>query len=311
MLEKGKWIHDNFLSNTNKPKKAFVRQESSFRHKITTNPEDRFIAQAGRYHLFVSYACPWAHRTLVMRTLKGLESVISVSEVQPLINNHGWELNKQQLSEHPEIPQVDYLHELYQHAEADYTGRVTVPVLWDKQTNTIINNESAEIIRLFNRAFDAITGNTYDAYPLASQPLIDSLNEKIYTNINNGVYACGFAHEQNAYEQAYDRLFATLTELEALLENQPYLCGDEHTEADWRLFTTLVRFDLVYFSHFKCNKKRLSDFHNLNAYLVRLAQITGIKKTIRAGDIKTHYYGSQKQLNPSGIIPKGPDVEFF
>jgi len=281
----------------------FHRSESKFRCKIG-NAE--FPAEAGRYHLYVSLACPWAHRTLIFRKLKGLEDIIPVTIVYPHMLENGWEYRPE-----PEpVYGFHYHHELYTKADAHYSGRVVVPVLWDKQKETIVCNESAEIIRIFNSAFDSLTGNTDDYYPEPLRGKIDTINAFVYDNVNNGVYKCGFATVQDAYEEAFDALFAALDELETRLSSQRYLVGDRITEADWRLFTTLVRFDAVYYSHFKCNRNRICDMPNLRGYLRDLYQQPGIAETVNMEHIKQHYYYSHESINPTRIVPKGPELDF-
>ncbi len=284
----------------------FVRQDSAFRNEITADGSSGFKAEPGRYHLYVSYACPWAHRTLIFRALKGLEDAISVSVVDPLMLEHGWEL----ADGADPVNGARYLHEVYVKARPGYTGRVTVPVLWDKETATIVNNDSAEIIRMFNSAFGATGAVGPDFYPEALRGEIDTVNSVIYGNVNNGVYRAGFATSQPAYEEAFDTLFETLDDLEGRLGGQRYLAGNRITEADWRLFTTLVRFDAVYVGHFKCNKRRIADYPNLWAYTRDLYQVPGVAGTVRMNHIKRHYYDSHKTVNPTGIVPKGPDIDF-
>ncbi len=281
----------------------FHRSKSKFRCKIG-NAE--FPAEAGRYHLYVSLACPWAHRTLIFRKLKGLEDIIPVTIVHPHMLENGWEYR----SEPEPVYGFHYHHELYTKANAHYSGRVVVPVLWDKQKETIVCNESAEIIRMFNSAFDSLTGNTEDYYPESLRGEIDTINAFVYDNINNGVYKCGFATAQDAYEEAFKALFAALDELETRLSSQRYLVGSHITEADWRLFTTLVRFDAVYYSHFKCNRNRICDMPNLWGYLRDLYQQPGVAETVNMEHIKQHYYYSHESINPTRIVPKGPELDF-
>lgn len=288
----------------------FVRKESVFREFVTADGSSGFQAEAGRYHLYISYACPWACRTLIFRKLKKLEEVISLSVVDQHMGEKGWFFSENPGATLDTVNNKHHLYEIYTLADSKYTGRVTVPVLWDKKTNTIVNNESSEIIRMFNSEFNNFTGVKTDYYPDALRKKIDNINQKIYRHVNNGVYKCGFASTQNAYEIAFNKLFETLDELEMLLSEQRYLAGEQITEADWRLFTTLVRFDAVYVGHFKCNKKRIEDYPNLQNYLRELYQIPGIAETVKLDHIKNHYYGSHKQLNPSGIVPKGPDLTF-
>ena len=294
----------------------FVRWESGFRHWVTPDGspgpsgEGGFKAESGRYHLYVSYACPWAHRTLIVRKLKGLEELISVSVVHPLMPPESWVFGAYPGATPDHVHGFDKLHQLYRHAAPDFDGVVTVPVLYDKQRETIVNNESSEIIRMFNSAFDAWGRADPDLYPAALRAEIDAVNARVYENVNNGVYCTGFATTQAAYAAAFDRLFDTLDELEARLARQRYLAGDRMTEADWRLFTTLVRFDPVYHGHFKCNLRRLVDYPNLWAYTRALYQVPGIRETVNMDHIKLHYYGSHKSINPNGIVPKGPALDF-
>lgn len=291
----------------------FVRQESSFRRWLTADGEPGpdgqkgFPATSRRYHLFVSLACPWAHRTLIFRMLKKLESLIEVSVVAPLLFENGWEFNAATRSSSP-VADIDYLYQLYLLADPNYSGRVSVPVLWDREQGTIVNNESAEIIRMFNSAFNGLTGDQQDFYPVELQGQIDAINERVYRDINNGVYKAGFATTQEAYQQAYLGLFRSLDWIEEILARNRYLLGSRLTEADWRLFTTLVRFDAVYYSHFKCNRQRIEDYPNLSNYLRDLYLVEGVAETVDIEQIKTHYYGSHTQINPTGIIPKGPEL---
>lgn len=313
ILIDGIW-HEKWY-DTEKNEGKFVRQESCFRNWVTTDGsagvsgEGGFVAEAGRYHLFVSLACPWAHRTLIFRKLKGLEKLIGLSVVEPLMLENGWVLGEAAKKNTP-VPGLDYLYQLYLHADAGYSGRVSVPVLWDKKQQTIVNNESAEIIRMFNSAFNPLTGNQDDYYPPELQSTIDQVNDRVYDDVNNGVYKTGFATTQQAYEEAFRQLFTTLDWLEDRLSNQRYLAGPLITEADWRLFTTLIRFDAVYFGHFKANLKRIEEYTNLANYLRDLYQIPGIAESVDFKQIKTHYYGSHKTINPNGIIPKGPELDY-
>jgi len=298
-------------------KGKFVRTESSFRNWVTKDGsagrsgEKGFAAEPGRYHLYVSYACPWAHRALIFRALKGLQDVISVSVVHPLMPSESWVFGEYPGATEDHINHAHYLYENYLKADPDFDGLVTVPVLWDKKLETIVNNESSEIIRMFNSAFDDYAKSDMDLYPETLREDIDAINEVVYHNINNGVYRAGFATTQIAYEEAYDQLFDTMDELEVLLSRQRYLVGDQITEADWRLFTTLVRFDAVYYNHFKTNKKRLIDYSNLWDYTRELYQVPGIAGTVNMEHIKYHYFGSHKSINPTGIVPKGPDIDFM
>lgn len=300
LLQNGQWV-DQWYDTKGDGK--FRRQDSRFRRWVTPSGDTGFKAEKGRYHLYVSLACPWAHRTLLMRTLKELEDYIDVTVVDPLMAENGWEL------EDP-LYGFNYLYELYLKADPNYEGRVTVPVLWDKETHTIVNNESAEIIRMFNTAFNSLTGNEHDYYPADLRPRIDDLNDRIYDTINNGVYRAGFATTQTAYEEAFDALFDSLDWLEHLLTQQRYLAGEHITEADWRLFTTLIRFDAVYYGHFKTNRQRIADYPALSGYLRELYQIPGVASTVDFEHIKTHYYASHKTINPTGIVPAGPVLDF-
>lgn len=287
----------------------FVRPDSRYRNWVTPDGsagptgEDGFKAEPGRYHLYVSLACPWAHRTLIFRRLKKLTDAISVSVVAPHMLADGWTFNE----ENPDhLYGVSRLYEIYLKANPTYSGRVTVPVLWDKERETIVSNESAEIIRMLNSAFDELGDATLDFYPEALRGEIEALNAEIYAKVNNGVYRAGFATSQDAYEEAFRALFNTLDELDARLDEQRFLMGDPLTEADWRLFTTLVRFDAVYFGHFKCNRRRITDYPNLSGYVRDLFQVPGVKETVNFEHIKQHYYYSHEQINPTRIVPLGP-----
>ena len=311
LLVNGEWVDQWYETESNKGE--FKRQESLFRNWITPDGapgptgEGGFAAEAGRYHLYVSLACPWAHRTLIFRSLKGLEDIISVSVVEPLMLEHGWEFSEQ----YPDhLYGMDYLHQLYTRTDPEITTRVTVPVLWDKQRQTIVSNESAEIIRMLGSAFDDITGNRLDFYPSALREEIDALNDWIYPTINNGVYRAGFATSQEAYESAYHQLFEALDSIEQRLGEQRYLTGATITEADWRLFTTLLRFDPVYFGHFKTNRQRIEDYPNISGYVRDLYQQPGVAATVDLPYIKQHYYGSHKTINPTGIVPVGQEIDF-
>ena len=300
-LVEGQWVDQWYDTDSNGG--AFKREDAGFREWVAA--DTRFAPDSGRYHLYVSLACPWAHRTLIMRRLKGLEEHIDVTVVHPHMLEQGWEFAE------PE-PLYGYrcMHQLYTHARANYTGRVTVPVLWDRRQETIVNNESAEIIRIFNSAFDALTGNRDDYYPAALQDEIERINERVYSEINNGVYKAGFATDQQVYEQACRELFSALGWLEALLGERRYLTGSRLTLADWRLFTTLVRFDPVYHGHFKCNLRRIEDYSNLLGYLRELYQYPGIADTVDVSHIKQHYYYSHPPINPNRIVAlgMGPDL---
>lgn len=301
--------------DTSKSGGRFEREASQFRNWVTPDGapgpsgEGGFEAADGRYHLYVSLACPWAHRALVFRTLKGLESVVPVSVVDPHMGEFGWVFGDFSGATPDSVHGASRLSEIYVAAKPDVTTRVTVPVLWDKARNTIVSNESAEIIRMFNSAFDGVTGNTADFYPKALRAEIDALNDRIYPRVNNGVYRAGFATTQEAYEEAFDALFEELDALDERLATRRYLCGAAQTEADWRLFTTLVRFDAVYFGHFKCNRRRIADYANLSGYLRDLYQTPGVKETVSFAHIKTHYYWSHPTINPTRIIPAGPELD--
>ena len=295
----------------------FIRAVSSFRNWVTRDGspgptgEGGFPAEPDRYHLYVSYACPWAHRTLIFRVLKGLEEIVSVSVVHPLMPEQSWMFGDYPGATEDHVNHATYLYENYLRADPDFKGLVTVPVLWDKKRQTIVNNESSEIIRMFNSAFDEYGNADIDFYPAPLRERIDAVNELVYHTVNNGVYQAGFATKQEAYERAYDSLFETLDGLEHRLSTQRYLVGDRLTEADWRLFTTLVRFDPVYYSHFKTNKRRLIDYPNLWAYTRELYQVPGVSQTVNMDHIKRHYFGSHKSINPTGIVPKGPELDFM
>jgi glutathionyl-hydroquinone reductase len=311
LLVNGAWQED--ISRTKEGR--FIRPASVFRNFVTRDGslgpsgEGNFAAEPGRYHLYVSLACPWAHRTLILRALKKLEPVISVSITEPLYGKTGWEFGSARGATKDTENGKATLAEIYLLADPHYTGRVSVPVLWDKKQRTIVNNESSEIIRMLNSAFDALTDVRADYYPVALRHEIDAVNELIYPNINNGVYRAGFATTQDAYEEAAYGIFETLDQLEKRLSQQRYLVG-QITEADWRLFTTLVRFDTVYYSHFKCNLRRIADYANLWNYTRDLYQMPGIAETVSIDHIKLHYYGSQRQVNPTGIVPIGPTIDF-
>jgi len=287
-----------------------VRAQAQFREEISADGSTAYAAEPGRYHLYVSLACPWAHRTLIFRRLKRLEDAISVSIVHPVMQEDGWSFADGPGCVPDTVNGFRFLREVYIKARPHYTGRVSVPVLWDKATRTIVNNESSEIIRMLNSEFNACTDVGTDYYPRALRAEIDSVNECVYGNINNGVYRCGFATSADAYERAFDKLFAALDWAEERLARSRYLTGNTLTEADWRLFTTLVRFDAVYYSHFKCNLRRIADYPNLSNYLRDLYQVPGIAETVNMRHIKDHYYCSHRHLNPSGIVPKGPRLDF-
>ncbi|MCW8931433.1 MAG: glutathione S-transferase family protein [Gammaproteobacteria bacterium] len=300
-----------------KVKGEFIRSESNFRNWVTQDGsagpsgDSGFIAEPDRYHLYISYACPWAHRTLIFRALKGLEDIISVSVVHPLMPTESWVFDDYPGATEDHINHAHYLFENYQKADPNFDGLVTVPVLWDKKRATIVNNESSEIIRMLNSSFNKYSHSYIDYYPESLREEIDAINNIVYHNINNGVYSAGFATTQAAYDTAFDLLFKTMDELEERLSTQRYLVGNQITEADWRLFTTLVRFDAVYYNHFKTNKKRLLDYSNLWDYTRELYQLPGIEKTVNMDHIKYHYFASHRSINPTGIVPKGPDIDFM
>jgi putative glutathione S-transferase len=290
----------------------FRRIASAFRNRITRDGSSGFPAEAGRYHLYVGYHCPWAHRTIIFRKLKKLEDAISISYCLPYFRENGWTYELRPEAPECTLDQINgfrHLHQAYSKADPHYTGKVTIPVLWDKQTNKIVNNESSEIIRVLNSEFAGIAGNDTDYYPAALRGEIDQVNAFVYDNINNGVYRTGFARSQAAYDAAYDSLFAALDELEARLGKQRYLVGDQQTEADWRLFPTLARFDVAYFSVFKCNRQRISDFANLWRYTRDLYATPGIAETVKPRLYVLNYY-SLERVNPNGITPKGTPVDF-
>jgi glutathionyl-hydroquinone reductase len=294
----------------------FVRSESRFRNWITPDGspgptgQGGFAAEPGRYHLYVSRACPWAHRTTIFRALKGLESAISVSVTHWLMGADGWTFEPGPGVIPDAVNHARCLHEIYTRADSRYTGRVTVPVLWDRERRTIVSNESAEIIRMLNSGFDGVGARAGDYYPQDLRAEIDALNRRLYDTVNNGVYKAGFATAQPAYDEAVRSLFETLDWLEGHLSTRRFLCGDRQSEADWRLFTTLLRFDLVYVGHFKCNVRRLVDYPNLWSYTRELYQTPGIRETVDFAHIKHHYYQSHTAINPTGIVPLGPAIDF-
>ncbi|MBH3425441.1 glutathione S-transferase family protein [Pseudomonas gessardii] len=313
LLIEGRW-HDQWYESS--ADGTFQREQAQRRNWVTADGQPGpsgdggFKAEAGRYHLYVSLACPWAHRTLILRKLKGLESLIDVSVVSWLMLENGWTFDKAHGATGDQLDDFTYMHQRYTADTANYTGRVTVPVLWDKKLNRIVSNESAEIIRMFNSAFNGLTGNTLDFYPEALRPTIDALNGRIYPAVNNGVYRAGFATSQQAYDSAFDEVFAELDHLEQHLSEHRYLAGEYLTEADVRLFTTLIRFDAVYYSHFKCNLRRIADYPNLSNWLRELYQWPGVAETVDFAHIKGHYYASHRTINPTGIVPKGPFQAF-
>ena len=306
LLVDGAWQED--VSRTTNGR--FIRPTTAYHNAVTADSTSYFPAEAGRYHLYISLACPWAHRTLIFRSLKKLDGVISLSVTAPLYGKTGWEFDPAQGGTLDAANDRKTLAEIYLITDPHYTGRVSVPVLWDKKRRTIVNNESSEIIRMLNSAFEAFTDVHTDYYPEALRDEIDRINDLVYPTVNNGVYRAGFATSQEAYEDAARGIFSTLDQLEELLSRQRYLAGKAITEADWRLFTTLVRFDAVYYSHFKCNLRRIVDYPNLWNYLRDLYQMPGIAATVSLDHIKRHYYGSQLKVNPTGIVPIGPLIDF-
>jgi len=307
-LEKGVWRRGWY--DTKGSGGEFKRTVAAFRNWVTADGSSGFRAEPGRYHLYVSLACPWAHRTAIFRVLKQLEPVISMSVVDPVMRGDGWEFSDGPDCVPDTVNGFAYLRDVYKAADPSYSGRVTVPVLWDQHTGTIVSNESSEIIRMLNSAFDAFTPSETDYYPASLQAQIDAINALVYERVNNGVYRCGFAGSQEAYDRAFDALFAALEDLELRLGQSAYLVGPTITEADWRLFTTLVRFDAVYYVHFKCNLRRIADYPSLLRYLRELFRSPGVAETVNMDHIKRHYYLSHPHLNPSGIVPKGPALPF-
>lgn len=307
ILKDGKWIPERDQEDT---EGKFIRPSTTFREKITANGSSKFKAEPGRYHLYISWACPWACRTAILRELKGLQDVISMSVVAAEIKENSWEFTDEPGSTPDTVNNAQYLWQIYLKADPNYSGRVTVPVLWDKQTSTIVNNESREIIRMLDTEFNEFARQDIDFYPKQLQDKIDETIEKIYQPINNGVYRAGFATSQTAYEEAVTELFTALEHWEKVLETQRYLCGAQITEADWCMFTTLFRFDAVYYVHFKCNINRIIDYPNLWNYLKELYQYPGVKATCNLDHIKRHYYKSHPKVNPTRIVPKGPNIDF-
>ena len=314
LLVDGVWRADADDSRMRKDGR-FERAQTRFRNFVTADGSPGpsgsggFKAEPNRYHLYVSLACPWAHRALILRRLKRLDDLISVSIVAPYMGPEGWTFDGDGSTGDP-VNGAKRLSEIYAAADPRYTGRVSVPVLWDKRQRTIVSNESSEIIRMFNSAFNAITGDRTDYYPPALRAEIDHINALVYQNINNGVYRAGFARSQDAYEEAFHALFAALDTLERRLSEHRYVVSGTLTEADWRLFTTLVRFDAVYYGHFKCNLRRIIDYPNLSNYVRDLYQVPGVAETVDLGQIKRHYYGSHRHINPTGIVPVGPALDF-
>ena len=314
LLVNGQWQDKWYDTDNNQGE--FKREAAQLRNWITADGsagpsgDAGFKAEKDRYHLYVSLACPWAHRTLIFRHLKGLEDYISVSVVSPDMLEHGWTFDKDNHSTGDALFNSDFMHQIYTRNKADYSGRVTVPVLWDKKTQRIVSNESAEIIRMFNIAFNTLTGNERDFYPQSLRSEIDEVNEFVYHNINNGVYRAGFATTQDAYTEAFDDLFAALDKIEQRLTANRYLVDETLTEADWRLFTTLIRFDSVYVGHFKCNLRTIESYPAISNYLRELYQIEGVSKTVDFYHIKRHYYFSHTMINPTQVVPKGPEIDY-
>jgi glutathionyl-hydroquinone reductase len=306
MLIDGKWSTEWYKPDE---KGRFVREPTRFHDRVTADGTSGFKAEAGRYHLYVSLACPWAHRTLILRKLKGLEKAITVSVVHPIMGDDGWNFGEWPGSTGDTVNGLAYMREVYVKANPNYTGRVTVPVLWDKEKNTIVNNESCELIRMLDHEFGAVAENDVDFCPPDLKARVEETIQAIYDPINNGVYRAGFSVKQAAYEEAVTQLFEALDHWEGVLGTQRYLCGDRITEADWCLFTTLYRFDPVYVSHFKCNLRRIIDYPNLWNFTKELYQHPGVRETCNLDHIKTHYFRSHPTVNPTGIVPKGPLID--
>ncbi len=309
MLIEGKWTKDDAASAMQNKKGEFVRSESLLRSFVTADGSSGYPAEAGRYHLFLAHNCPWAHRTLICRNLKGLDGTIGASIADPRRDGEGWWYGEGLDDFQPSGGRL-HLHRFYAAANGGYSGRVTTPVLWDRETRSIVSNESAEIIRMLNDAFNAWGDTSLDLYPEELREEIDAVNDLVYRNVNNGVYRCGFARGQQAYEEAFTAIFQTLDALEARLERHRYLAGGRLTEADIRLFPTLVRFDPVYYSHFKCNLRRIADYPNLSNYLRDLYRIPAFGGTVHVDIYKQGYYGNSPRLNPSGIVPLGPELHY-
>lgn len=311
LLVNGEWVDQWY--DTKKHGGEFVRESAQLRDWVGSNPEGTglsYPAEPGRYHLYVSLACPWAHRTLIMRKLKGLEGLIGVSHVSPLMLDKGWTYHQEEGASGDSVNGVDFHYQLYTKTDPRYTGRVTVPALWDKQRSAIVNNESADLLQMFNHAFDELTGNDLDFYPQDLRSVIDEVNADVYDHINNGVYKSGFATEQEVYEKHVKALFDALDRMEARLAEHRYLAGEWLAEADIRLFTTLIRFDAVYYGHFKCNIKRIEDYPNLSNYVREIYQWPGVAETVNMDHIKRHYYYSHDTINPTRIVPAGPLLDF-
>ncbi|WHU88677.1 glutathione S-transferase family protein [Pantoea agglomerans] len=311
MLVEGKWSSDWHPVQSTDKQGGFVRQTSGFRHFISSDGSTEFAAEADRYHLYVALICPWASRALIARKLKGLESLISVTVVEPQLGAQGWRFGNFPGAQHDSLNHAQFLHEIYTRVAPDYTGRATVPVLWDKKTGTIVSNESADIVRMFNSGFGDLADNRIDLYPAALRPEIDALNESLYPRLNNGVYRAGFATTSISYQQAFNDVFSQLDELEALLsDGRTFLLGERLTETDIRLFVTLIRFDVAYHGLFKCNLRRIRDYTLLNRYLKSMLSVSGVRETVNIDHIKQGYY-SIKALNPNGIVPAGPDLSEY
>lgn len=317
MLVNGKWTAEWHPVQATDEKGGFVRQTSSFRHWVTPDGaagptgEAGFKAEVDRYHLYVALICPWASRTLIARKLKGLEKVVSLSVVEPWLLDQGWHFGDYPGANKDEHNQAEWVHQLYTQADATFTGRATVPVLWDKKTRTIVNNESADIVRMFNSGFGELASHSFDLYPADWQSEIEALNAEIYPRLNNGVYRAGFATTQISYQEASDDVFAMLDKLEQRLsDGRAFLTGNQLTEADIRLFVTLIRFDAAYHGLFKCNQRKLNEYAGLDAYTKRMLDIPGVRETVNIDHIKQGYY-SIKALNPNGIVPAGPDLTAY
>jgi putative glutathione S-transferase len=306
MLVDGKWSAEWYKPDE---KGRFVRSESKFRGHVTGDGSSGFKAEAGRYHLYVSLACPWAHRTLILRKLKKLEDAISLSIVDPLMGDNGWEFSENPGCIPDTVNGLKYLREVYVKADPHYTGRVTVPVLWDKKSGTIVNNQSREIMRMFDTVFDGLGDPGVTFYPERLREKIDGTIDAIYNPINNGVYRAGFATSQEAYDEAAEELFGALDHWDKTLSLSRYLCGEVITEADWCMFTTLLRFDPVYYTHFKCNLRHIYEYPNLSNYLKDLYQVPGVAETCNLDHIRNHYFRSHPSVNPHGIVPVGPRVD--
>ncbi|MEM7543804.1 MAG: glutathione S-transferase family protein [Pseudomonadota bacterium] len=314
LLVDGKWVDRWYNTDSNDGR--FVRSAAQFRNWVTadgapgSSGAGGFKAAPDRYHLYIAYACPWAHRTMIYRSIKGLKDIISVSITHWFMGEFGWSFEEGPGVVADPINDARYLHQIYTHADPNYSGRVTVPILWDKEQNTIVSNESSEIIRMFNSAFDGVGAQPGNFLPTALEAEIDAVNERVYHTLNNGVYRCGFATSQSAYEEAVLPLFETLDFLEQRLNESRYIAGDEITEADWRLLPTLLRFDAVYYGHFKCNLRRLSDYEKLSNYTRELYQYPGVAETFNFQHAKDHYYQSHESINPTRIVPRGPQIDF-